>query len=158
MIAVLSGLWTVLLLGAFFVPLGPLNAEPITGGRIRVIDADTIKMDGASPNVRLVNFNTPETRRAKCDAERKLGGKATRRLRDLIREGAALDLAFVACACQPGTEGTKSCNFGRRCGTLTVAGRDVGDILIAEKLAVPFVCGERRCPKTPKPWCPAIDG
>lgn len=32
-------------------------------------------------------------------------------------------------------------------------GRDVGDILIAEGLAVPFVCGPTRCPKKPHPWC-----
>jgi hypothetical protein len=25
--------------------------------------------------------------------------------------------------------------------------------LIAEGLAVPFQCGETRCPKTPRPWC-----
>jgi hypothetical protein len=26
--------------------------------------------------------------------------------------------------------------------------------LIAEGLAVPFVCGATSCPKTPRPWCP----
>jgi hypothetical protein len=44
-------------------------------------------------------------------------------------------------------------NRGRTCGTLKAKGRDVGEILIAEKLAVPFVCGEYRCPRTPRPWC-----
>ena len=47
----------------------------------------------------------PETRRAICEAERDLGDKATRRLRDLCDQ-ASLNLRFVACACQPGTEGT----------------------------------------------------
>jgi len=32
-------------------------------------------------------------------------------------------------------------------------GRDVGGILISKNLAVPFVCGQTRCPPTPKPWC-----
>ena len=32
-------------------------------------------------------------------------------------------------------------------------GRDVGDILIEEKLAAPFRCGAVRCPATPRPWC-----
>lgn len=143
---------------AGLIPIAVAHAEPITADRIRVIDGDTIKVDGTSPNVRLIGFNTPETRRAKCDAERELGGKATRRVRDLIRNGAPLDLSYVACACQPGTEGTMSCNYGRRCGILTLGGKDLGTVLIAEQLAVPFVCSERRCPKTPKPWCPASDG
>lgn len=46
-----------------------------------------------------------------------------------------------------------ACNFGRSCGTLKAAGRDVGEILVAEKLAVPFQCEANRCPKTPRPWC-----
>jgi hypothetical protein len=64
-----------------------------------------------------------------------------------------LDFVFVACACSPDTEGTPACNYGRRCGTLKAAGRDVGEILIEDKLAVPFVCGKTHCPKTPRPWC-----
>jgi len=104
------------------------------------------------PNVRLVGFNAPETRRAACDAERQLGAKATRRLRDLVRAG-DLDFVYVACSCPPGTQGTRFCNYGRDCGTLKSGGRDVGAILIEERLALPFVCGATRCPKTPRPWC-----
>lgn len=59
----------------------------------------------------------------------------------------------VQCACRPGTEGTKKCNYGRSCGVLQIDGRDVGQILIGEGLAVPFECGETTCPKTPRPWC-----
>jgi hypothetical protein len=29
----------------------------------------------------------------------------------------------------------------------------VGAMLIEEELAVPFVCGSARCPRTPRPWC-----
>ncbi len=73
------------------------------------------------------------TRRAACAAERDLGDKATRRVRELVRAG-NLDFEFVACSCRPGTEGTPACNYGRHCGTLKAAGRDVGEILIAEGL------------------------
>jgi endonuclease YncB( thermonuclease family) len=132
--------------------LGIACAESIGSDQIRVIDGDTIRVHHHQPNVRLVGFNAPETRRAQCEAERQLGAKATRRLRDLVAAG-DLDFVFVACACSPGTEGTPACNYGRRCGTLKAAGRNIGDILIAEKLAVPFVCGTRHCPKTPRPWC-----
>jgi endonuclease YncB( thermonuclease family) len=134
------------------VLLGPSLSEPISPNDVRVIDGDTIRVHQKQPNVRLVGFNAPETRRAQCDAERELGDRATRRVRDLVREG-RLDFKFVACSCAPGAEGTLACNYGRRCGTLKADGRDIGAILIAEGLAVPFQCGATRCPPTPRPWC-----
>ncbi|HEY7243550.1 MAG TPA: thermonuclease family protein [Xanthobacteraceae bacterium] len=127
-------------------------AQPINRAEIRVIDGDTIRVLRKTPNVRLVGFNAPETRRAKCETERKLGAKATRRLRDLVRDS-NLDFEYVACSCPPGQQGKSFCNHGRDCGTLRANGDDVGEILINEGLAVPFACGPRRCPPTPKPWC-----
>ena len=132
--------------------LAPALAEPINRDNVRVIDGDTIRVFNRKPNVRLVGFNAPETRRAQCPSERAVGDQATRRVRDLVRDK-PLDFALVACACPPGTEGMRYCNHGRLCGTLKADGRDVGAILIVEGLAVPFVCGATRCPKTPKPWC-----
>ena len=126
------------------------KAESIEPDQVRVIDGDTIRVYNKRPNVRLVGFNAPETRRAQCEAERELGAKATRR--DLVKAG-TLDYAPVACSCPAGTQGTQVCNYGRDCGTLKANGRDVGDILIEEGLAVPFKCGATSCPKTPKPWC-----
>ena len=126
-------------------------AEPIDAGRIRVLDGDTIRIDGARPDYRLVGFNTPETRRAKSPEERDLGGKATARLRSIVRAG-ELDFVEEQCSCKPGTAGTPRCNFGRKCGVLTAAGENVGSILIREGLAVAFTCGPRGCPKMPAPW------
>jgi endonuclease YncB( thermonuclease family) len=117
---------------------------------ITVTDGDTIRVDGEP--VRLVGFNAPETYNAQCGLERELGEKATARLETLV-SGGALTFEKVACACRPDTEGTNACNYGRACGRLRVDGRDVGDVLIAEGLAVPFVCGTTRCPPTPRPWC-----
>jgi endonuclease YncB( thermonuclease family) len=135
----------------------PVLPAPIDPSDISVIDGDTIRVYQKQPNVRLVGFNAPETRKAQCNAERGLGARATRRVRDLVRDD-NLDFQFVACSCPPGTEGPPACNYGRRCGTLKSNGRDVGAILIAEGLAVPFHCGETSCPKTPKPWCqPAVE-
>jgi endonuclease YncB( thermonuclease family) len=129
-------------------------AEPIAPDQIRVIDGDTVRLFNMQPNVRLVGFNAPETRRAKCDYERQLGDQATRRIREIVRSE-ALDFEYVECSCPPGTEETPSCNYGRSCGTLKAGGKDVGDILIDEGLAVPLKCGATKCPKTPKPWCEA---
>lgn len=127
-------------------------AAPLDSADIHVVDGDTIRVHHKQPDVRLVGFNAPETHRAACEVEAELGAKATRRLRELVRTN-NLDFEFVPCACQPGTEGTQACNYGRRCGTLKASGRDVGAILIEEGLAVPFRCGATRCPRTPRPWC-----
>jgi endonuclease YncB( thermonuclease family) len=130
----------------------PAIAGPIDPADVRVIDGDTIRVQRQQPDVRLVGFNAPETRRAACYAEQQLGARATRRLRELVR-GGGLDLSYVACSCSAGTRGTPACNYGRACGILKAGGRDVGAILIEERLAVPFVCGATRCPSTPRPWC-----
>jgi endonuclease YncB( thermonuclease family) len=132
--------------------ISPASAEPIQPGDVRVNDGDTIRVHHKRPDVRLVGFNAPETRRALCQAKADFGAKATRRLRELVDAG-NLDFRFVPCSCQPGTEGTDACNFGRRCGRLMANGHDVGAILIGEGLAVQFTCGTTSCPRLPRPWC-----
>ena len=122
---------------------------PITHG-ISVVDGDTIRIDGRL--TRLTGFNAPETWKPNCAAERRLGEAATARLRQLVAGGEAR-FASLRCACRPGTEGTMNCNYGRACGSLQVDGRDVGDILISEGLAVRYVCGTTGCPPSPRPWC-----
>jgi endonuclease YncB( thermonuclease family) len=150
--AFITGIDTFLLALTLALPTAPANAKPIASADIYVIDADTISVYGKPPNVRLVGFNAPETRHAACAAEQQLGDKATHRLRELVHNG-KLDLEYVTCACPAGTQGTPACNYGRTCGVLKAGGRDVGAILIAEGLAVPFVCGTTNCPRTPRPWC-----
>ena len=117
-----------------------------------IIDGDTLRLSDGS-RMRLVGFNTPEKGdRAECANEAELSARATARLEQLVASSQT-GVTQVACACPPGTEGTKKCNYGRSCGTLTANGRDVGGILIAEGLAVPFVCSGQGCPPTPRPWC-----
>jgi len=125
-------------------------AQPIDSKDIRVADGDTISAYGKT--YRLVGFDTPETgERARCAKERALGERATARLQALIQAG-ELDLKEVRCACPEGSEGTRWCNWGRLCGTLTAKGEDVGSILMREGLARPFHCGASRCPKR-EGWC-----
>ncbi len=124
-----------------------LGAAPISKNQFTVTDGDTIHVKGEVNGTRLVGFNAPETREAQCHRD-----KATARLNQLVA-GGKLELTKVACSCVPGTKGTMICNYARSCGTLRVNGRDVGDILIAEGLAVPFVCEATSCPTTPRPWC-----
>jgi hypothetical protein len=130
-------------------PLPATSASDVLTFGVTVVDGDTVRAGGA--RYRLVGFDTPEKGDlARCDSERALAEKATQRLGELIAGGAAL--TRVACACQPGTEGTQACNYGRLCGQLTANGRDVGAILIKEGLAHPYVCGASGCPRRPG-WC-----
>jgi endonuclease YncB( thermonuclease family) len=140
----------VLLLAAGAAGVQHVGADFIDSRRLPVIDGDTIKVDGKT--IYLAGFVAPEMQDARCAAERSLGIKATRRMRDLILAG-GLDYSPAVCSCRATTLGRWFCNFGRACGTLKANGRDVGDILIEEGLAVPYSCGAAGCPKAPQPWC-----
>jgi len=129
--------------------VGPVRAKPIAPADISISDGDTIRARGKT--YRLVGFDTPEIQDAKCAIERQLGAQAMARLQAIISKG-NLSLTEVTCSCVPGTHGTRFCNLGRLCGTLTVNGEDVGNILIREGLAHPFKCGKYRCPQR-QGWC-----
>jgi micrococcal nuclease len=132
----------------------PTSSSSVYDSRdFSVTDGDTVQLFGANTGTRLVGFNTPETYEPRCNQELALGRQATGRLKDLVKAANQVELRLVACACSPGTHGTSECNFGRSCGVLTVDGRDVGDMLIAEGLAVRFQCGRTSCPPLPRPWC-----
>jgi len=127
-----------------------LRPDPRPSSPIDIVDGDTVRYEGST--YRLVGFDTPERGdRARCDDERQRAERATQRLRSLISTGDPR-LTRVACACRAGEEGTSRCNYGRLCGTLTVGGRDVGQILIGEGLAHAYVCGGTSCPKR-RTWC-----
>ena len=128
----------------------PAPASFRTTSSIAVVNGDTVRVNGTL--TRLVGFNAPEVMEPACDTERRLGQAATNRLRQLVGAG-SLTVSDIACSCPPGTEGTPSCNYGRACAVLRSKGRNVGDILIAEGLAVSYACGLTSCPPLPRPWC-----
>jgi endonuclease YncB( thermonuclease family) len=75
--------------------VAPALTAPIDVEDVFVRDGDTIEVFHEPPNVRLVGFNAGETDdRAHCPAEREIGLKATRRLRELVHAG-DLDFEFV---------------------------------------------------------------
>ena len=127
-------------------------ADPIPSNEIRVIDGDTIRIADHDRNIRLVGYNAPEIRNAKCSQEKEFGQRANARLSEIIAQG-SLDLTFVRCSCRPGTLGSIYCNRGRSCAVLKSNEVDVARILISEGLAVPFICGRESCPPIPRPWC-----
>jgi micrococcal nuclease len=95
-----------------------LAQDALPSSAFIVVDGDTIKSP-AGVRYRLVGFDCPETFRAKCDEELALGLAASR-----------LD------------------KYGRTLATLTVNGRDVGEVLISEGLARAYK-GRKR-----ESWCP----
>ncbi|KIN68049.1 SH3 domain-containing protein [Sulfitobacter donghicola] len=134
-------------------PTNNPSSRTVSASEVRVIDGDTVAIRGQQANVRLVGFNAPETGSPACNAELQRGRQATNRLRILLQEAGSIQFQRVACACRPGTEGTRDCNYGRQCGLLSVDGMDVGRILIGEGLAVPYRCGATSCPPRPGNWC-----
>jgi len=128
------------------------KVQNVVKARFTITDGDTIRLNDGT-RVRLIGFNTPEKFEPRCSAEAALGNRASARLKELVSSAKTTEVTLVPCACRPGTAGTKKCNYGRSCGTLLVDGRDVGQTLISERLAVSFVCGATGCPPTPRPWC-----
>ncbi|NEY88848.1 thermonuclease family protein [Tabrizicola oligotrophica] len=98
-----------------------------------VIDGDTVELRcGAERrSARLVGVDTPETHDPKCPAEAALGRKATERLRALLAAG-------PVAVFRQGFD-----KYRRDLVVLTVAGRDVGAVLVAEGLARAYHGGAR---------------
>jgi endonuclease YncB( thermonuclease family) len=146
------GLYSVIQQHGISVPDGTNLTNRISNFRYSVTDGDTVRVRGEKYGTRLVGFNTPETYKPQCKEELELGTRATNRLKELFATS-KMELEKVPCSCKPGTQGTKACNFGRSCGILRADGRNVGEILVSEGLAVPFSCGPTSCPPLPRPWC-----
>lgn len=117
---------------AVAMPARPLHLTP----DLRVVDGDTIAI--GARRIRLSGFDTPETWKPQCEAERLLGELATQRLRMLIASPGARLWRL---------EGRDA--FGRELARLEVGGEDAGAILIREGLAHEHRGGRR------KGWCGA---
>ncbi|MEL6959116.1 MAG: thermonuclease family protein [Pseudomonadota bacterium] len=134
---VLLGLW-------LYEPNGltqaPARVEQATVQRVipshlTVVDGDTVSLSGQS--IRLLGFDTPETYRAECASERRLGDAATDRLRDLLARASSAELAYLP----------RRDQYGRDLARLMVDGRDVADIMVGEGLARRYSGGQRQS------WC-----
>jgi micrococcal nuclease len=96
---------------------------------IRAIDGDTIEVAGEV--IRFANIDAPETKFARCDAERRMGMVAKRELQQL------LGLVFIR------RLGRKD-KYDRTIAFLRTAdGRDIGAMMMDLGLAVPYSGGKR---------------
>ena len=124
-----AALWSV---GTPAATAESVAATPFTlchsgGGTNCVVDGDTFWMAGAK--IRIADIDTPETHPARCPEEARLGAAATQRLQALLNSG-----AVTLHSIDRDTD-----RYGRLLRRVTVDGRGVGDTLIAEGLARPYL-------------------
>jgi len=96
-----------------------------------VVDGDTVWIEGEK--IRLADIDAPEPGGA-CEAERVTAARAAGRLARLLREG-----GYVI-------ERSGRDTYGRTLATISIGGRSVGAILVAEGLARPWSGRRER-------WC-----
>lgn len=128
----------LLFVAAACAPITPPRIQTPDGSSctvVHVVDGDTITIrcrDGLAGNARLIGFDTPETRDAGCAAEARQGHAAKHRLGKLLRDARQIEI-----------EHRGRDRYDRLLLVLKVDGKNVGDTLIAEGLAVPYNGGKR---------------
>jgi endonuclease YncB( thermonuclease family) len=124
----------------------PLSAVPnitLAATTDYVIDGDTFAAkvhleNGASVavRVRISNIDAPETH-GECDFEAELAGKSKQKLSDLLPNGTVVSLSKIK----------DDKYLGRIDALVSLNGKDIGEIMLAEKLARKYNGGKRA------PWC-----
>jgi endonuclease YncB( thermonuclease family) len=117
--------------------------SPAVAG-VRVIDGDTADIDGT--RIRILSIDTPETFRSRCDNELKLGLAAKQRLVELLGSG---EVSYTP-------DGVD--RFGRTLATVYAGEVDVGDVLLKEGHALPYVPGPEAKAKRLAAWCGSSSG
>jgi endonuclease YncB( thermonuclease family) len=84
--------------------------------------------------LRLLSIDTPETYKPRCDAELTKGREATARLRELVANAQRIEVV----------DSGQADKYDRRLVHLLIDGRDVGQTLMAEGLAVEWRPGRMR--------------
>ena len=135
----------ILLLIALLLPTQVL-ANPYNYKVVRVVDGDTVIVEanwlpaelGNTISLRVLGIDTPEKApRAKCSSEAALGTKATEYAKSLIKPGQIV---------QVNLKGWDKYG-GRADASITINGKDFGQMQIAAGLAKPYDGG------TKQSWC-----
>ncbi len=116
------------------------NCAASASGHVVIIDGDTLKIDGMT--IRIVEIDTPETFRSRCENELVLGLKAKERLAQLVRGGA--DVTYKS---------TGIDRFGRTLGHVFAGSVNVGEVLMREGLALRYEKGSEAKAARLKVWC-----
>lgn len=125
---------------AFLLLSTAATAAVIDGRAVVVIDGDTFALPGGE-RIRLVNVDAPESFRPRCERERIAGLEAKARLAALVR---ARQLSLI----RSGRD-----RYGRTLAYARVQGRDIGTVLVAEGLALPWHSGPQARAERLRYWC-----
>ena len=123
---------------------GP-DTTPKAEGNCRVVhitDGDTfdVKCNGRpQERIRLMGYDTPETYRAQCPAEKALGDEATARMHVLVRNRQIT-----------GIERHGHGKYGRVIARVWLDEEDLADIMVREGLAMRYAGGHRAN------WCAVL--
>lgn len=104
-----------------------------------IVDGDTIKVSGVT--IRLLEIDTPETYRSRCENELVQGLKAKERLRALLDAG---PVSYDA----HGHD-----RYGRTLAYVYAGGVDVGAVLLEEGYALPYEPGKAAKLERLQHWC-----
>ena len=102
-------------------------------------DGDTcyVTIDGQNEKIRLLELDTPEISKPKCDAELELGLKARNFVNDLIANAETIEFKTDY----------EMDYFGRILSYLIIDGKDVSALLVMNDLGVVYKKGHK------KDWC-----
>ncbi|BBE74331.1 thermonuclease family protein [Oharaeibacter diazotrophicus] len=109
------------------------------GETLRIVDGDTVAL--GRERIRLESIDAPERSRPHCRAEAEAATAASERLAEL------LDVETVTIA-RHGRD-----RYGRTLATLTTPSGDVGAVLVAEGLALPWRPGKAAHDERTAHWC-----
>lgn len=109
-----------------------LTVSPIQAADVRVVDGDTIKLDGET--IRVMNIDAPEIHPCRCQIECDLGYRAKEFAERFLNGPIVL------------TRADRKDKYGRSLARIAVNNVDLGEALIARGLARKWE-GRRR------PWC-----
>lgn len=116
--------------GIAFIP----SRDHPTCAIVKVTDGDTIRVDCGSGEIpaRLMGYDTPETYKPGCNAEYKLGKRATQYLEKQLRQA-----KFI----EPHLNGTDK--YNRALLRLKLDGQELSSIMVDAGLAVAYSGGKR---------------
>ncbi|WP_051440826.1 endonuclease YncB(thermonuclease family) [Ensifer sp. WSM1721] len=118
----------LLVIAALAVTTGSLAVTAKAGGNINIIDGDTIRMDGIT--IRIMELDTPETFKSRCENELVLGLAAKEHLRSLLDSGTVT------------YEASGADRYGRTLAMVHVGGINVGQQMIRDGVALSYQPGK----------------
>lgn len=130
----------LVLAGLLALACAPARAETVDGDLFRVIDGDTVELAGE--RIRVVEPDTPEISKPRCNTELAKGLLASGRLRQLLKGTVRIERSG------------RADRYRRTLASLVSSEGNVAGILIREGLAIPYKPGLEAYQQRAAHWCP----